>query len=94
LRDAGVDDTQFGVLGVEAEDEIRVALLDAATQGLEVQSFAGIPLRHVVYLLLRRGEHYEPFMVCLFLLSKMSQTKGRRYGNFTTCVSRNGLVPR
>jgi hypothetical protein len=72
-------------------------------QGLEVQSFAGPPPHHVLYLLppvssgrlrsretLPRGEHYEPFLDCLFLLSKMNQTNGRRYGNFTTGVSRNG----
>src|SRR5215208_4277247 len=34
-------------------------------------------------------QHYEPFLGSYFLLSKRSQTKGRRYGNF-----RAGASPR
>src|SRR5918994_7949852 len=51
LQDLGVDDAQLGVLGVEAQDELRVVTLDAEPQSLEVQPFCGLPLRHTVYLL-------------------------------------------
>jgi hypothetical protein len=37
----GVDDAQLGVLGVEAEDEIGIATLDAEAQGIEVQPVGG-----------------------------------------------------
>ena len=109
MRGAGVDHAKLGVLGVEAEHEVRVAPLDAEAQGLEVQPFANLPLRHFVCLVpassgrlcstdesLLRGEreNYKTCLGRLFLLSKRSQTNGRRYGNFTTDVSRNGLVPR
>src|SRR5919112_2262918 len=50
VRGVGVDDAKQGVLGVEAEHEVRVASLDAEAQGLEVQSTVGILLRHVLHL--------------------------------------------
>ena len=47
---SGVDDAQFGVFRVEAEHELGVAPLDAEAQGLEIQRFTRLPLRHVVHL--------------------------------------------
>src|SRR5215217_2015582 len=47
----GVDDAQIRLLGVEPEDEIRVASLDGVTQSLEIQSSVSLAFRHFVYLL-------------------------------------------
>src|SRR5215211_5547089 len=42
----------------------------------------------------QRTSSYGPVLGRLFPPSNRSQTNGSRYGNFTTDVSRNGLVPR
>src|SRR5918998_5522450 len=51
LQDPGVDDAQLGVLGVEAQDELRGVTLDGAAQSFEVQPVGGFRMRHTVYLL-------------------------------------------
>src|SRR5215217_7241654 len=46
----GVDDVQIRLLGVEAEDEVRLASLDGVTQGPKVQTSVSLALCHFVYL--------------------------------------------
>src|SRR5215203_522057 len=47
----GIDDAQIRLLGVEAEDEVRVAALDSLTHGPKVQTPVSLALCHFVYLL-------------------------------------------
>src|SRR5215208_1923219 len=46
----GVDDAQIRLLGVEVEDEVRLAALDGLAQGPKVQTSVSLALCHFVYL--------------------------------------------
>src|SRR5918994_3107470 len=51
VRGVGVDDDQIRLLGVEVEDEVRLASLDGAPQGPKVQTSVRFPHHHLLYFL-------------------------------------------